>query len=83
MSDQEHMDPRQELWDELRAYDKKMPQGSLYGPCRHLTNLPGKIGKTVTIGGYRVAQVCAKFQLNVPFKSKSKTSHPELPPHFL
>lgn len=62
MSDREDaMDQLEELWDELRAYDKKMYRKARYGLVGTATNLPGKIGKTVTIGGYRVAQKVVKF----------------------
>ena len=55
------MDQLEELWDELRAYDKKMYRKARYGLIGTATNLPGKIGQTVTIGGYRVAQKVVKF----------------------
>lgn len=62
MSDREDaMDQLEELWDELRAYDKKMYRKARYGLIGTATNLPGKIGQTVTIGGYRVAQKVVKF----------------------
>lgn len=62
MSDRDDaMDQLEELWDELRAYDKKMYRKARYGLIGTATNLPGKIGHTVTIGGYRVAQKVVKF----------------------
>ncbi len=51
----------EELWGDLKAFDERM-----YAHARHNflgvgTNLPGKLGKRITIGLYHIAQKLFKF----------------------
>ena len=55
------MDELQKLWDELKAYDPRMYRRAKHGVVGLATNLPGKVGEKITIGGYRVAQKVVKF----------------------
>ena len=62
LSDREDaMDELQKLWDELKAYDPRMYRRAKHGVVGLATNLPGKVGEKITIGGYRVAQKVVKF----------------------
>lgn len=49
------------LWDELHEYDDRMYRHARHGVVGRATNLPGTIGRAVTLGGYRVAQKIVKF----------------------
>ena len=55
------MDELKALWDELKAYDSRMYRRAKHGVVGIATNLPGKVGEKITIGGYRVAQKVVKF----------------------
>ncbi len=55
------MDELQRLWDELRAYDKRMYRRARHGVVGLATNLPGTVGKALTLAGYRAAQKLVKF----------------------
>ena len=55
------MDELGRLWDELRAYDARMYRRARHGVVGLATNLPGRAGRAVTLGGYRVAQKLVKF----------------------
>ena len=62
MSDREDADEQmQALWDELRAYDRRMWRAARKGVIGTVTNLPGKVGRSITIHGYRIAQKVFKF----------------------
>lgn len=62
MSEREDaMDQLQKLWDELKAYDARMYRHAKHGVVGLATNLPGSLGKQITIGGYRIAQKIVKF----------------------
>ena len=55
------MDELQRLWDELRAYDRRMYRRARHGVVGLATNLPGTVGKALTLAGYRAAQKLVKF----------------------
>ena len=55
------MDELQKLWDELRAYDKRMYRRARHGIVGMATNLPGTVGRALTLAGYRAAQKLVKF----------------------
>ena len=62
MSDRpDAMDELKKLWDELKAYDPRMYHRARHGVVGLATNLPGTVGKWITIGGYRVARRVVKF----------------------
>ena len=62
MSDRpDAMDELQKLWDELKAYDRRMYRRAKHRVVGIATNLPGALGKKITIGGYHVAQKVVKF----------------------
>lgn len=55
------MDELQRLWDELKAYDGRMYRRARHGVVGLATNLPGSVGRALTLGGYKVAQKVVKF----------------------
>ena len=62
MSDRpDAMDQLQALWDELKAYDRRMYRRARRGVVGIATNLPGSVGKRVTVGFYHAAQRLVKF----------------------
>lgn len=50
-----------ELWEELKHYDKRMYRRCRMGMVGTATNLPTKAGEKVTLGIYRVAAKLVKF----------------------
>ncbi len=62
MSDRpDAMDELRALWAELKAYDSRMYRRAKHGVVGLATNLPGTLGKNITLGGYRIAQKVVKF----------------------
>lgn len=62
LSDREDaMDKLAELWDDLEAYDERMYKTARKGLIGRATNLPGSVGKKITIGAYHIAQKVVKF----------------------
>ena len=55
------MDELQKLWDELKAYDRRMYRRARHGVVGLATNLPGTVGRALTLAGYRAAQKLVKF----------------------
>ena len=55
------MEELHKLWAELKEYDPRMYRRAKHGVVGIATNLPGSIGKRLTIGGYHVAQKVVKF----------------------
>ena len=62
MSDRDDaMDELEKLWDELRVYDRRMYLHARHGLVGIACNLPGRVGRFVTLGGYHIAQKVVKF----------------------
>lgn len=55
------MDECQRLWDELRAYDRRMYRRARHGFVGTVTNLPTAAGRRATVNVYRLAQGLVKF----------------------
>ena len=55
------MDELDKLWAELKAYDSKMYATARNGIVSLATNLPGTLGRSITIGFYKLAQKIVKF----------------------
>ena len=55
------MDELQKLWDELKAYDTRMYRRARHGVVGLATNLPGTVGRALTLAGYKAAQKLVKF----------------------
>lgn len=62
LSDDESMPEKlKQLWADLKAYDEHMYRHARMGALGIFTNLPTKVGDTVTIAGYRLASKIFKF----------------------
>ena len=55
------MDQLDSLWADLKAYDPRMYRRAKHGVVGLATNLPGPVGKWITLSGYRVARRVVKF----------------------
>ena len=55
------MEQCDKIWDELRAYDKKMYMHARKGVIGLASNLPGHVGQKATIGIYKISQKLMKF----------------------
>ncbi len=55
------MDELEKLWQDLHDYDRRMWRRCRLGLIGQATNLPGKVGKSITIGLYRLADKFVKF----------------------
>ena len=58
---EESLKKRKELWDYLKEKDPECFKKLRYGIMCGYTNLPGKIGRKVSIGGYKISQKIFKF----------------------
>lgn len=58
---EEHLEKKQELWDYLKQKDKKLHLQILNGILGRTMNLPGKGGRKISIGAYKIAQRIFKF----------------------
>lgn len=55
------MDKLQEVWDELKAYDRRMYRRARYGFIGIGSNLPTPLGRKASLGLYHLAQLLVKF----------------------
>lgn len=55
------MEQLDKLWEDLKAYDKKMYDRARHGVVGIAANLPGEVGRDITLWGYGVAQKVVKF----------------------
>ncbi|MGI6229456.1 MAG: glycosyltransferase family 2 protein [Tractidigestivibacter sp.] len=55
------MDQLKKLWSDLKDYDPKMYVRARHGLIGAASNLPGQVGKDITMGVYDVAQKVVKF----------------------
>lgn len=61
INSEESMLQKNKLWSQLKALDKGLYLKLKYTSMSGLTNMPGAIGRKLTISGYRVAQKLYKF----------------------
>ena len=52
---------RKAIWQHVIDHDKRLYKLLMKSPLCFWTNLPGKIGKTICLGGYKVAQKLFAF----------------------
>ncbi len=52
---------KNKLWSELKELDRSLYLKLKYASMSGLTNMPGSLGRKITISGYRVAQKIYKF----------------------
>lgn len=58
---EEAMRKRQDLWNEIRKKDKRLYRKLRYTTLSGLTYLPGKLGRVLTLAGYRMAKKTYEF----------------------
>jgi len=51
-----------EIWSDIKKENPRLYYRLRYTKLSGLTNLPGKLGKKVTVGGYQIARKIYKFQ---------------------
>ncbi len=51
-----------EIWNDIKRENPKLYYQLRYTKLSGLTNLPGEVGKKVTVGGYQIAKRIYKFQ---------------------
>lgn len=57
----EHLRLKKELWGFIKNYDDGLYHGMRYGLLGHLTHLPGRLGRIVSIGAYKVSKKMIGF----------------------
>lgn len=58
----EAREKRKDLWDTVKARDLQLYKKLRYGTLSGLTYIPmGRVGDKITLGGYKVAKSCYKF----------------------
>ncbi len=58
---EEHLRKKKELWNYIRQKDQLLYAGLRYGLLGSFMNLPGKGGRKISVGGYRICQRFFKF----------------------
>jgi glycosyltransferase involved in cell wall biosynthesis len=58
---EELLGKKKELWNYIRQKDQLLYAGLRYGLLGSFMNLPGKIGRKISVGGYRICQRFFKF----------------------
>lgn len=53
---------KRDLWRNIKSSDRRLYYRLKYGTISGLTDLPGKLGGMLTIGGYRIAKKVYQFQ---------------------
>ena len=57
----ENLDKKEELWEYLKAKDKKLYNQLRHGIMGEAMNLPGRCGRKISVEGYKIAQKIFKF----------------------
>lgn len=58
---EENLEKKAQLWKYLKEKDKKLYRRLRYGVLGEAMNLPGRGGRKISVGGYRIAQKVFKF----------------------
>ncbi|MBC3887542.1 glycosyltransferase [Acetobacterium paludosum] len=61
INSEESMLQKNKLWNEIKSRDKNLYRKLKYTSMSGLTNMPGSVGRKLSISGYRVAQKIYKF----------------------
>ncbi|MED4956437.1 glycosyltransferase family 2 protein [Paenibacillus macerans] len=57
----EHLEKKDELWDYIKNKDIKLYQDLKYGLMGRLINLPGRAGRRISVGAYKISQRLVGF----------------------
>lgn len=58
---EENLEKKKELWQYLKNSDRKMYRKLRHGILGGIMNLPGKSGRKISVGGYKICQKIFKF----------------------
>lgn len=58
---EEAIDKREKMWEKVRTYNRKLYRRLKYGTLSGFTYLPGRIGRKITLAGYRTAKRIYQF----------------------
>ena len=62
IGDEEALEKRRKLWNDIKEQDTRLYYRLSYTTLSGWTNLPGRIGGKLTVGGYRLAKKIYQFQ---------------------
>ena len=57
----ENLTKKKEVWDYLKAKDARLYRRMRHGFMGSAMNLPGKVGRGISVGGYKICQKIFKF----------------------
>lgn len=57
----EHLKKKDELWDYIKNKDMKLYQDLKFGLMGRMTNLPGRAGRRISVGAYKISQRLVGF----------------------
>lgn len=57
----EHLKKKDELWDYIKNKDMKLYQDLKYGLMGRMINLPGRAGRRISVGAYKISQRLVGF----------------------
>lgn len=58
---EENLEKKKELWKYLKSKDRKLFTRMRHGIMGSAMNLPGKSGRKISVGGYKICQKIFKF----------------------
>ena len=58
---QENLEKKKELWEYIRAYDEELYKKLRTGVMGIVMNLPGKSGRKIAVGAYKISQKVVGF----------------------
>ena len=62
IGNKEALEKRKKLWEEIKISDPKLYYKLKYASLSGWTDLPGTVGRRLTVGGYRLANAVYRFQ---------------------
>ena len=62
IGNEEALEKRKNLWGEIKTSNPKLYYKLKYASLSGWTDLPGAVGRRLTIGGYRLANAVYRFQ---------------------
>jgi hypothetical protein len=57
----ENLQKKKELWKYIKNNDLRLYHSLKYGFMGQLINLPGRVGRSITVGAYRISQKVVGF----------------------
>ena len=72
IGNEEALEKRKNLWGEIKTSNPKLYYKLKYASLSGWTDLPGAVGRRLTIGGYSLANAVYKFQLNAKIEKTGR-----------